>query len=169
MAALCGKLDEFNPDQEEWPQYVERLEQFFRGKPKRRAIFLSVIGSVPYQLLRSLLAPMKPSEKTFEELVAKLTEHYSPKPPEVMQRFRFNSQVSRESIAAYVAELRRIAQQCRCTKCCVITLFMAENDDSIRRKLLQEKDADLTFTRALSIGITDEDTHERSECWCVHR
>ena len=78
MAALYGKIDHFNPDQEEWLQYVERLEQFFEANEikgeamatKRRAIFLSVIGPAPYQLLRTLLAPTKPSEKTFEELVA---------------------------------------------------------------------------------------------------
>ena len=119
MAALFGKIDQFNPDQEEWLQYVERLELFFEANEitgeamatKRQAIFLSVIGPAPYQLLRSLLAPTKPSDKTFEELVA---EHYSPEPLEVMQRFRFNSQSRKpgECIAAYVAELRRIAQKC---------------------------------------------------------
>ena len=47
MAALYSKIDHFNPDQEEWPQYVERLEQFFEANEikgeamatKRRAIF----------------------------------------------------------------------------------------------------------------------------------
>ena len=71
MAGLFGKIDQFNPDQEEWPQYVERLEQFLEANEitgeamatKRRAIFLSVIGPAPYQLLRSLFAPTKPSEK----------------------------------------------------------------------------------------------------------
>ena len=42
---------------------------------KRRATFLSVIGAAPYKL-QSLIAPMKPTDKTFEELVAVLTEHY---------------------------------------------------------------------------------------------
>ena len=41
--------------------------------------------------MRSLLTPAKPTEKTYTELVAKLTEHYSPAPSEEMQRFRFNS------------------------------------------------------------------------------
>ena len=31
MAALLGKLDQFNPEQEEWPQYVEHLDQFFEA------------------------------------------------------------------------------------------------------------------------------------------
>ena len=120
MAALLGRIDQFDPEQEEWPQYVERLEQFFEGNDitgedkaaKWRATFLSVIGLTPYKLLRSLIAPTKPTDKTFEELVAVLTEHYSPQPSEVMQRFRFNSRSRKEgeSVAAYVAELRRLAE-----------------------------------------------------------
>ena len=31
MAALLGRLDQFEPEQEEWPQYVERLVQFFEA------------------------------------------------------------------------------------------------------------------------------------------
>ena len=77
---------------------MERLEQFFEANDltgddkaaERRATFLVVIGPEPYELLRSLLAPTKPKEKTCAELVSKLTEHYSPTPSEVMQRFRFN-------------------------------------------------------------------------------
>ena len=35
---------------------------------KRRSTFLSVVGPGPYKLLRSILALVKLSEKTFEEL-----------------------------------------------------------------------------------------------------
>jgi hypothetical protein len=122
MVALLGKIDTFDPELEEWPQYVERLDQFFEandltgdGKAtKRRATFLTVIGSRPYKLLRSLISPAKPSDKTYDELVKKLTEHYSPTPSEVMQRFRFNSRSRKteESVAAYMADLRRLAEHC---------------------------------------------------------
>ena len=120
MAALLGRLDQFDPEQE-WPQYMERLIQFFEANDitgdkaaKCRATFLSVIGPAPYKLLRSLIAPTKPTDKTFEELVAVLTKHYSPQPSEVMQRFRFNSRSRKEgeSVAAYVAELCRLAEFC---------------------------------------------------------
>ena len=75
--ALLGHIDQFDPADEQWPQYVERLEQLFVANDvtgddkavKRRATFLSVVGRSTYNLLRSLLAPKKPTEKTFEELV----------------------------------------------------------------------------------------------------
>ena len=119
---LLGHIEEFDPAVEEWKQYVERLEQFLQANDitgadkavKRRATFLSVIGRSAYNLLRSLLAPTKPTEKTYEQLVEVLTKHYSPAPTEVMQRFRFNSRARKdgESIANYVAELRRLAEGC---------------------------------------------------------
>ena len=31
MAALLGKIEHFDPQQEEWPQYVGRLEQFIKA------------------------------------------------------------------------------------------------------------------------------------------
>lgn len=31
MAAILGKIDHFNPEQEEWPQYAEHLVQFFEA------------------------------------------------------------------------------------------------------------------------------------------
>ena len=102
---------------------MERLEQFFVANDvtgddkvaKRRATFLSVVGHDAYNLLRSLIAPEKPTEKTFEQLVAVLTEHYSPKPTEVMQRFRFNSRARKEGkpVAEYVAELRKLTEFCK--------------------------------------------------------
>ena len=83
--ALLGKIEQYDPEQEEWTQYMERLQQLFEannltgGKKanKRRATFLSVIEPVPYKLLRSILASAKPKKKNYNELVAKLTEHYS--------------------------------------------------------------------------------------------
>ena len=68
MAVLLDKIEEFNSAQEEWPQYVERLDHFFEtngltgedNKSKRRAIFLLVIGPGPYKLLRSRVNPAKP-------------------------------------------------------------------------------------------------------------
>ena len=58
-----GEMDQFNPEQKkEWPQHVERLDQFFKANDltgdekatKRRATFLTVIGPGPYKLLCSL-------------------------------------------------------------------------------------------------------------------
>ena len=89
MAAL-GKISEFQPSVEDWPQYVERLEFFFAANgitsdDKRRATFLAVIGPTAYKLLQSMLALVKPADRSFEELVKVLSDHYSPKPSELSE------------------------------------------------------------------------------------
>ena len=57
--ALLEKIEQFDHEQKEWSQYVERLEQFFEANDltgdaktdKQVATFLSVIGPAPYKLL----------------------------------------------------------------------------------------------------------------------
>ena len=141
---------------------MERLEQFFVANDitgedkavKRRATFLSLVGRSAYNLLRSLIAPAKPTDKTFGELVSVLTKHYSPKPTEVMQRFRFNSRVRREgeSIADYVAELRKLAEFCNygdsLDKMLRDRLVWGVKDAYTQKKLLAERD--LTLATACS-------------------
>lgn len=134
-----------------------RLEQFFVANEitgddravKRRATFLSVVGRSDYNLLRSLIAPAKPIEKSFEELVEVLTAHYSPRPTEVMQRFRFNSRAKKEgeSIADYVAALRKLAEFCNygaaLDKMLRDRLVWGVKDTHIQKKLLAERDLTL--------------------------
>ena len=108
-----------------------------------------------------LASPAKPTDKTYGELVKKLTEHYSPTPSEVMQRFRFNSRSRRteESVAAYMADLRRLAEHCNygdtLDKMLTDRLVWGINDAGIQRKLLQENDP-LTLARALTIATGAE-------------
>ena len=88
--ATLGKVDEFDTSKEEWPQYEEWLTHFFQANDiddaeKKRAVLLSVVGPATYKLLRSLLAPAKPGEKNYDELVATLLAHYSPPPSEIIQ------------------------------------------------------------------------------------
>ena len=164
MAGLLGKIEPFDPDVEEWPQYVERLQHFFKANgivgegntDKRRSTFLTVIGPAPYKLLRSLLAPTSPDEKTFEQLAEILAKHYSPPPSEVIQRFRFNTRIrsSGETVAAYVAELRRLAEFCnygdKLNEMLRDRIVCGVNHEAIQKKLLAE--VDLTYERAIAIA-----------------
>ena len=77
-------------------------------------MLLSVVGPATYKLLRSLLAPVKPGEKNYGELVVTLSAHYSLPPSEIIQRFKFHScfRNAGESVATYVAELRSLAECC---------------------------------------------------------
>lgn len=53
----------------------------------------------------------KPSAMTFDDLINNLTDHLSPRPSEIAERFRFHKreQTVGETVAVYIAELRRLA------------------------------------------------------------
>ena len=161
MASVFGKVDEFDGSKEEWTQYVERLEHFFVANDitdagKKRAVLLSVVGASTYALLRNLVSPTKPGEKSYSELVAVLQEHYNPTPSETIQRSRFNSRFRKpgESVSTFVAELRALAEFCnfggsldemiRDRIVCGIT------HGKIQQKLLAEKPT--TLKRAVEIA-----------------
>ena len=57
MAEIFEKVDSYDREIEEWPQYVERLGHVFAANAidtevRKRSIFHSVIGPTPYKLLR---------------------------------------------------------------------------------------------------------------------
>ena len=81
---------------------------------KKRAVFLSVIGTSNYKLLSSLLAPDKPGDKEYNTLIDKLSEQFTPTPSEIVERFKFHSTFRKpgESVTAFVSELCSIAKSC---------------------------------------------------------
>ena len=83
MASLLGTVGAFQEGQEDWTCYCERLEQFFQAngigdEGKRRAVLLSACGGSVYQSIRNLVAPGKPSNKSFSELVKLFRTHFCP-------------------------------------------------------------------------------------------
>ena len=77
MAAAAGGLDEAIKEYLLYRGFTQSLRYFEQD---------SVIGPRIYKLLCSLVAPAKPGEKAFAELVAALTQHFAPKPSEIVQR-----------------------------------------------------------------------------------
>ena len=74
--ATHGKIGEFDPENDDWELYAERVKFYFEAHgitnvEKRRAILLTAMGNKSYKLLRSLVlvAPNPLTEKTFDELV----------------------------------------------------------------------------------------------------
>ena len=117
--ALHGSVGEFNPAREDWNTYVERLKFYFEANgveaaAKKRAIFLSSSGAETFKLVCSLAAPTNPRELSFAQLVDLLNKHYNPKKAAAVQRYKFNSRIRQpgESIATYVAELKKLAVHC---------------------------------------------------------
>ncbi|CAB3992544.1 Retrovirus-related Pol poly from transposon [Paramuricea clavata] len=159
-----GKLEEYD-SQEEWSQYIERLEFYFEAngvddEDKQRAILLSVCGSETYKLIPNLIMPNKPPEKTFAELVELVQQHQHPKPSAIVQRFKFNTRFRKpgESIASYVAELRSLSEHCdfksTLEEMLRDRLVCGINDEQIQCRLLAESSLD--FKKAMKIATSME-------------
>ena len=158
--AKFGKLHEFNSDRETVNTYLERVKLFFEANEipgeKQVAVFLSSVGATAYALLRDLLAPTKPKDKSPEDLFKTLREHHNPTPLVIAERFSFHSwaQSSTESVAECIAELRRLATHCQ------VKTFLQEalpdrfvcglQSKTIQKMLLTEKD--LTLDKAVRIA-----------------
>ena len=110
---------DFDPAVETWEQYAEQLQHFFdrneiQDDSRKRSILLSVLTPKYYKLLRSLLSPEQPKDKSFTQILEVLQKHHMPTPSEIVQRFKFHSRSQKEGelIAAYVTELRSLAEHC---------------------------------------------------------
>ena len=75
MAQSC--LPEFNPVVEDWNSYAQSQGFCFAANGEKaadiqRAVLFSVCGAALYKLTQNLLAPAKPTEATFKDIL-KLT------------------------------------------------------------------------------------------------
>ena len=112
-----GKLEQFHMGQEGWESYKECLQQYFVANDiaeadKQRAILLSACGQSTYKVLRNLVAPKKPGECAYKDILEHLRCYYSPKPSIIVQQRKFNTHYRQqgESVAKFMTELRQIAQ-----------------------------------------------------------
>ena len=67
MAAI-GRLDKFQVGKEDFDCYMDRMEQYFIANSiadeKQIAVFLTAISGPTYKLLRILLSPATPKDKS---------------------------------------------------------------------------------------------------------
>ncbi|XP_043216310.1 uncharacterized protein LOC122378840 isoform X1 [Amphibalanus amphitrite] len=143
-----GRVEPFNVEEENWEEYVERMEEYFvandiTDEAKKRSTLLCNIGSKAYGIVRSLLSPVKPASSTYQLIVEKLTTHYHPKPSVTVARFRFFScyRLPGESIQTYIARLRQFAGDCQ---------FGTFLEEMIRDRLVCGVKSDLIQSRLLS-------------------
>ncbi|KAL5460041.1 hypothetical protein EMCRGX_G033456 [Ephydatia muelleri] len=165
-----GRISEFVVEDERISAYLERVELYFGANDianeKKVAILLSVIGAKTYAVLRSLVAPDQPKDKSFAELKALLKAHYDPKPLVIAERFRFyrRDQTAEESISEFLVELRRLAAHCEfgqfLDEALRDRLVCGLRNDAIQKRLLSE--ADVTLAKAVQIASSMESAEKQS-------
>ena len=105
-------------------------------------------------------APAKPVDKSFRELVTLVKDHHTPPPSVTVQRFNFNSRSQKdgETIAQFVADLRRLSEHCtfqdKLDDMLRNRLVCGIKDSQVQRRLLSETDR--TFKKAFELAQASE-------------
>ena len=95
--------------------------------------------------MRNLVSPAKPGEKSYDELVKTLKDHFNPTPSEMVQCSRFHSHFRKpgETVDTFVSELRSLTEFCNfgtsLDDMLRDRLICGINNSKIQQKLLAEK------------------------------
>ena len=164
MATIHRTVGEFNPTNEDWGSYTERLQQYFAANEvaegKQKVILLSGCGVATYRLIKNLTAPAKPTDKSFADLVQLVGDHYNPAPSVIVERFCFNTRIRQlgESVATFIAELRHLTRYCNfgdsLKDMLRDRLVCGIDNGPMQRRLLAE--ANLTLDKVVEIALAME-------------
>ena len=138
MAAAFGKIDEFDAHSDQnWDEYIET-----------------------YNLVRSLVSPDKPGDKTYAVLKVLIHNHLKPKPLVIAEGFKFHQrkQGDSESVSQYLTELRKLSEHCQFQNVLNDALrdrfVCGLSSVAVQRNLLSE--AELTLKKASDIALSME-------------
>ncbi|XP_039750964.1 uncharacterized protein LOC120627154 [Pararge aegeria] len=159
-----GKITEFKVQSDNWKLYVERLEQYFLvnkiGLDLQVPTLITVMGAESYELLVSLCTPDKPNTKSFKELTSIMANHLQPKPSELAERYKFRhrQQGEAESIADYIAVLKKMSKTCEfgtgLQESLRDQLVCGIKSEIIRQRLFAENKLD--FAKAYNLAVSLE-------------
>ncbi|XP_049523897.1 uncharacterized protein LOC119454128 [Dermacentor silvarum] len=119
--AKMWEFDAFLEDgDKDFASYVERFEHYcevanVQEEKLKKSAFIMAIGKNAYKTLKDLLLPATPAEKSLEDLVKVLSDHYEPASRIIAERFRFNRryQAEGETVATFAVALKHLAAKCK--------------------------------------------------------
>ncbi|XP_063636134.1 uncharacterized protein LOC134806743 [Cydia splendana] len=166
-----GKIAPFDMDKDCWDLYVERLEQYFIANTVSESVkvatLITVVGRDAYELMVNLCTPARPATKTFDQLKAIMKSHLQPKPSVLAERFKFRQrrQASDESIAEYVAALKKMSMTCNFGADSLQDNLRDQfvcglSKDVIRQRLFAEEE--ITFEKAFKLAVTIDSAETES-------
>lgn len=175
IAPNCGiyaSMEPFVAENDEWPLYHERLENYFivmdiSDAARKRAILLSCMGATTYKIVRDMVSPALPSAKSYDDICAVLALYYSPQVVVLKERKNFYATIKQnnETCAQWLARVRHMAALCK---------FGTGNDSVVLDKFITgltgkgferlcEEDIDtLTIARAIFLASKYDDIQENN-------
>ena len=172
-----GRIEPFDEAMDDWESYSERLTQFFAANDvadeKKVPALLSLLGNKTYKLLKNLVAPAKPHDKAYKDLVEQLGKHFSPKPLQIAERYRFHKRTQHdgESIANFVAALKELSIHCgyqgdTLSENLRDRFIVGLSNSNIQKKLLSKEKLD--FDKAVKIATGFEQANNETEKFTLH-
>lgn len=117
---IIGDVCKFNPDEEEFSDFNERLEMFFLANgivddKQKCAIFISSMSASTFKILKSLISPKKVNKCAFKDVIKCMSEHYCTNRLVITERYKFYKycQEPGQSIPSYIAKISELASHCR--------------------------------------------------------
>lgn len=163
MMGTIGCMREFilTEDFEVWyEQFQEYIAANNISMDRSVPLFLTLLGTDGYKLIRNLCVPCKPREKTLIELVTLIQNHLNPKPNVISERFKFKQRKQKqdESISMFVAALKQISLNCEfggnLNNSLRDQLVWGLRNARIQRRLLSE--TQLPMERAVELSLSLE-------------
>ena len=170
--ATHGSLAPFDSSTEDWTSYTQRMNYYFVANDvadgaKKRSILLSACGATTYKIIRNLVEEDKLDTTSYDDIVKLVKAHFDPTPSAIMQRYKFNTRTREEgeSVAAYVAALRDIAQHCEYKEnlqdMLRDRLVCGVRHKGITNRLLAEKKLDYDKALELAKAIESAETNTK--------
>lgn len=146
-------FEQFHAKEEDFKLYKERFENYlrmkevFENKEKAACLLLGSIGAVHYQTINALVAPKKPSELPYDDLMSLLEKHLSPERNMLVAQHYFLStyQQGNQNISEYVTELKKNLIACNFLATCQCNKQVSTADQFLRAQFIRGlKDAWIT-------------------------
>lgn len=161
---VIGNVAEFQLGKDDFEAWLERLELFIviNNIQHKKEVFLTLVGSKTYEVLRALCTPKKPVELDYDVLTKKVLEYVKPTPSIQAQRSAFRARVQKdETVTEFIAQLQALSRSCEFTNLeeelrDQITHGIANM--TLKKKLYEEPKSTFTYTRVCEICAAWEGT-----------
>lgn len=160
---MAHRLPDFDQETDKWNAYLVKVEAYFEAnevtdEAKKRALLIAALGSKTIEVLCGRVAPRQPNALSYSEVVSTLNDFYAPTPNEILESFKFfhRKQEERESVKAFIVEIRKIAQNCNFSSMLDRMLrdriVCGVRSKSLQKQLLAKSDLTLKEAEALSLA-----------------
>lgn len=129
---FIGQIEHFNLD--DFECYIDRMAHLLKlneivDNASKISFLVSTGGADLYKVAKTLVAPKKPEEFKYDDLVKKLKTHFQRKTNVTAERFKFlnRNQLPEETIQDYIITIKGLANTCE---------YESFLDDALKDRLL---------------------------------